>query len=138
MGTTLGKQTVEIGYATAKDIQQHYRGWAKSVDVANTPLGRIGPALAEAWTRDQLSSTLVPDLPDALSTMIAANGPEAKIYSRSLVLSARVEGRLIGGLVARPQLRFVDGVAPFGVTVRMQTLVRLEPAGICTNSAIPA
>ncbi|MGW4720433.1 GNAT family N-acetyltransferase [Nocardia sp. NPDC004260] len=98
----------------------------------SSPLGRIGPTLAEAWARDQLSSTLVPDLPGVLSEMIAAQGPETTICSRSIVLGARVDGRVIGGLVARPQRWLIDGVQPFGVQVQMQTLVRVMKLEIVT------
>ncbi|MDE1674362.1 GNAT family N-acetyltransferase [Nocardia gipuzkoensis] len=131
MGTS-AKHTVEIGYATAKDIQRYFRRWARAVGVENNPLGRIGPTLADAWTRDQLSSTLVPDLPDVLSEMIGTHGPEATICSRSIVLSARMDDRVIGGLVARPQRRFIDGVQPYGMRVQVQTLVRLMKLEIVT------
>jgi GNAT superfamily N-acetyltransferase len=41
------------------------------------------------------------------------------------VLSARAGDRVLGGLVARPQQGYVDGVAPFGPAIQLQTLVRL-------------
>ncbi|MGV9668408.1 GNAT family N-acetyltransferase [Nocardia niigatensis] len=118
------KQTVDIGYATARHIQKAYGRWAKAVGVAGTPLGRAGSALASSWSRNELSSTLVPNFTDVLTAAIV-RGPEAAICSRSIVLSARIGERVIGGLVARPQQGYIDGVAPLGRAVQAQMLVRL-------------
>lgn len=120
----MGKQTVDIGYATAQHIQKSYGRWTKAAGIAGTPVGRLGSTLASSWSRDELSSTMVPDFTDVLTAAIQ-KGPEATICSRSVVLAARVGERVIGGLLTRPQQGYIDGVAVFGPTVQLQTLVRL-------------
>lgn len=119
------KQTVDIGYATTRDIERNYSRWAVAVGVADMPVGRNGPGLVKASRQDRLGTAIRPDFTDTLVDISTTLGPDAAICSRSVVLSARVGDRVIGGLVARPQLGYVNGLAPFGVTVQMQTLVRL-------------
>ncbi|MFJ9369411.1 GNAT family N-acetyltransferase [Nocardia sp. NPDC101769] len=124
MGTP-SKQTVEIGHASARDIERNFDRWATAVDVSNTPLGRSGQSLVKACRKKRLGIAMRPDFADVLVDVSSTYSPEATITTRSIVLSARVCDHVIGGLVARPQLSVIGRVAVFGAAVQMQTLVRL-------------
>ncbi|WP_194820289.1 GNAT family N-acetyltransferase [Nocardia sp. XZ_19_385] len=116
---------IRIKHASAAEIEQHYSRWVELAGVGDSIVGGNGPSLSRAQRKNQLGIAVRPEFRIQLTRTMRRHGVARAIYARSVVLSADVEGQVIGGLVARPQRGYVDGVAPFGSEVQEATLVRL-------------